>query len=342
LLLTPISSPDVLARFPQLKDPNVVYPGFPASQKLNQALRPYPQWLGIPPFLGPPLGTTWYDSLQAKITKRYSHGLDMQASFTWQKEETLGVNSDTSYFTPGTVEINDVFNRASLKQLSALSKPFMLVVSFNYKTPAMNSSTLGLRVLSMALRDWTLGGVLRYQSGNILGTPESNNNLFAQLSRTDNPATFGGANTLYNRNPGVPLFLVDPNSHPDPMQKLSLNPAAWTDAAPGQFGTGAAYYNDFRWQRQPSESLSLGRIFRLGAEDKGRTLQIRAEFMNVFNRVQLPQPSSGGPFSTTPATPQANGNPGGTLSGGWGFVDTIGSRTSMTPRTGQLVMRLNF
>jgi hypothetical protein len=28
-----------------------------ASAKL--ALRPYPQWGGIPPFLGPPLGVTW-------------------------------------------------------------------------------------------------------------------------------------------------------------------------------------------------------------------------------------------------------------------------------------------
>jgi hypothetical protein len=75
---------------------------------LNQALRPYPQWLGIPPFLGRPLGDTWYDSLQAKLPKRYSHGLDVQAAFTWQKELNNGVTSDTSYFTPGTVLINDV------------------------------------------------------------------------------------------------------------------------------------------------------------------------------------------------------------------------------------------
>ena len=100
LLSLPIASPLVTARFPYLQNPNNVYPGFPNSQQLIQALKPYPQWLGIPPFLGPPLGDTWYDSLQAKVTKRYSHGLDVQGAFTWQKELTLGVNSDTSYLTP--------------------------------------------------------------------------------------------------------------------------------------------------------------------------------------------------------------------------------------------------
>jgi hypothetical protein len=53
LLNTQINSPNVIARFPYLANPNNVYPGFPATQTLLQALRPYPQWNGIPPFLGP-------------------------------------------------------------------------------------------------------------------------------------------------------------------------------------------------------------------------------------------------------------------------------------------------
>ena len=85
LLNLPISSPLVLARFPYLANPNNVYPGFPANQPLIQALRPYPQWTGIPPFLGPPSGNTWYDSLQVKLTKRFSHGLSSQVAYTWQK-----------------------------------------------------------------------------------------------------------------------------------------------------------------------------------------------------------------------------------------------------------------
>src|SRR5204862_145506 len=84
---------------------------------LIQALRPHPQWNGVPPFLGPPLGNTWYDSLQAKVVQRLSHGLTVQGTYTWQKEVALGLNSDTSYVTPSPFLINDVFNRNQTKQL---------------------------------------------------------------------------------------------------------------------------------------------------------------------------------------------------------------------------------
>ena len=102
LLTQPISSPAVIAAYPLLANPNNVYPGFPSYNTLTQALRPVPQWVGVPPFLGPPLGDTWYDSLQVKLTKRYSHGLTVNGSYTFQKELVLGVNSATPYFTAGS------------------------------------------------------------------------------------------------------------------------------------------------------------------------------------------------------------------------------------------------
>ncbi len=71
LLNTQINSPAVLARFPNLANPTSVYHrDSPNTQPLLQALRPYPQWNGVPPFLGPPDGNTWYDSLQVKGTQR--------------------------------------------------------------------------------------------------------------------------------------------------------------------------------------------------------------------------------------------------------------------------------
>src|SRR5207302_5713425 len=81
LLTTRISSPAVIGRFPFLANANNVYPGFPATNTLNQVLRPEPQFLGIPGFLGPPLGSTWYDSLQIKVGKRVSHGLSVDGAF---------------------------------------------------------------------------------------------------------------------------------------------------------------------------------------------------------------------------------------------------------------------
>ena len=66
-----------------------------------------------------------------------------------------------------------------------------------------------------------------------------------------------------NRVPGQPLFLVNPNSKFDPTSQLVLNPAAWMEPPFGTFGASAAYFNDFRWQRQPAESMAFGRTFSI-------------------------------------------------------------------------------
>jgi len=355
LLLTPISAPQVIARFPNLANPNNVYPGFPSSLPLIAALVPEPQWYGgIPPFLGPPMGDTWYDSLQIKFTKRFSHGLNAQVAYTWQKELTNGVNSNTSYLTPQDPLINDVYNSSTWKQFSGFDIPQELIIAFSYTTPKWEANMKGGKALSWLTRDWTLSGLLRYQSGLLIRTPPSNNNLLTQLGigPANNPALWGGGTTFYNRVPGVPLFLVDPNSHFDPTKQLALNPAAWTDAPAGTYGQSAPYFNDFRWQRQPAESLGFGRVFRV---KERMTFQIRAEFQNIFNRLFYSTPANGvgifGLPSTNPATVPAYGgsitggsgqvNQQGLLSAGYGFVAYQGG-AGATPRSGQLIARFTF
>ena len=357
LLNLPISSSLVLARFPQLANPDSVYQGFPKNQPLIQAIRPYPQWTGIPPFLGPPLGRTWYDSLQAKLTKRFSHGLSTSVAYTWQKELTLGTNSNSSYVTPSPPLINDVFNYGVDKQVSGFSYPHLLVISFSYTTPKLNADTAGWKALSWALRDWTYSGVLRYQSGQILQTAPSANNLLSNLGRGpgNNPALWGGGYTFMNRVQGQPLFLVDPNSHFDPTKQLVLNPDAWMEPPYGTFGASAPYFNDFRWQRQPAESMAFGRSFRF----KERvSFMVRAEFQNIFNRVFYSITSIGsglgviGAAATFKTTPPAHGNSlsgtSGLLSGGFGYVNWVNSGTFTNygvgpqPRSGQIVARVTF
>jgi hypothetical protein len=97
----------------------------------------------------------------------------------------------------------------------------------------------------------------------------------------------------------------------------------------------AAYYNDFRWQRQPSEALSIGRNFRIAGEDKV-VLNIRAEFQNVFNRLFFSTPSAVNPSAPVTRTIGTN-----LLTGGYGWVNYINGAGSR-PRTGQIVARLTF
>ena len=209
-----------------------------------------------------------------------------------------------------------------------------------------------MKVLSWVARDWTYGGVLTYRSGTLLQSAPSANNLLDNLARgpSNNPAIWGGGYTFMNRVSGQPLFLVDPNSHFDPTKQTVLNPAAWTEPPFGTFGASAPYFNDFRWQRQPSEAMAFGRVFALGKEERYR-LSFRVEFQNIFNRTYYSLPSifTGGVTTTTP-TGHGNSLSGttGLLSSGFGYVNWVNGGTysntgvGPSPRSGQVVARFTF
>jgi hypothetical protein len=120
-----------------------------------------------------------------------------------------------------------------------------------------------------------------------------------------------------------------------------LNPAAWSDVGAGQFGTAPAFLNNYRWQRQPAESMSFGRLFPLTKERKA-TLQIRIEFQNVFNRLFYSSPSATNPEAVVNKTnPFYTGGPTGALSSGFGYVSFVNGAGD-TPRSGQIVARIQF
>src|SRR5204862_635153 len=78
LLNSPMNSAAVTARGFALP-----YPGYPATTTLaNVLLRKYPQYSNVG-LRWAPQGNSWYDSLQMKVTKRYTHGLSLTAAFTW-------------------------------------------------------------------------------------------------------------------------------------------------------------------------------------------------------------------------------------------------------------------
>jgi hypothetical protein len=287
------------------------YAGFPLGSSVAQSLRPYPQFAsGLAP-LWAAQGKTWYDSLQAKVTHRFSHGLDAQYILTWAQEQQQGVELGS---------VNDVFNRSQNKSLSGFSRPLVSTISINYRLPAWGSN----QVLRYAVRDWAIGSILTYASGTPIPAPTSTNNLTTLLFRS----------TYFNRVPGVYPFLQDLNCHCiDPTTTLVLNPAAWTNPADGQWGTAAPYYSDYRYQRRPSESMSLGRVFQIKEQMR---LTVRINFVNIFNRLYMNNPSATGP--TAPTTRNA----AGLLTGGFGFINYVGGSTFAPPRQGTLEMRFSF
>jgi hypothetical protein len=300
LLRATITSPGVVAR-----GFKVPFAGFPTTATLAQALRPYPHFSsGLAPYAAP-LGNTWYNSLQAKVTKRLSHGLDAAYSFTYQKAMTSN-------------NVNDVFNRPNGRGLSPEDQKLQSVISFTYTVPKMNGIN---GILAYALYDWQVGTILTYSSGFPIPAPLANNNLAATV--------FQGTNAI--RVPGVPLFLQDLNSgEVDPRRGFYLNPAAWKDPAQGQFG-GPTTYGDYRFQRRPNEAMNFGRNFRIRERV---TIQARVEFTNIFNRIRPNNPSS-----TNAQTPQTLAASNAAVATGFGAISWQGAAGS---RQGQFVFRLTY
>jgi hypothetical protein len=331
LLTSLISSPQAIA-----KGFVPAYPGMPSNSTVNQQIRPVPQWASGGPssFLGPPSGKTWYDALQTKATKRFSHGLSAQASFVWAHATDLGAGSEAPIFLSYNPVISDVFNPGLAKQLNQLVPPTSLVLSGSYTTPKTPGNSIGARVASRIVRDWQLGWLLRYQNGALIQAPASTNQLESQLSRQGG---FNGAPlNPDNRVAGVNPLVADPNCGCfNPQTTQILNPNAWTDPGSGQWGASAPFTNGYRWQRQPAESMSFARNFPFGKEGRFN-FQFRMEFQNVFNRTFLSAPATGSTGITTALT-TANG----VLTGGYGYINTVGGAGSQ-PRSGQAVLRVTF
>jgi hypothetical protein len=319
LLGDTLSNAAVIGRYGNI----VPYSGYAATNTLINALRPYPQFSTID-VLNSPTGGTWYQSLQMKGTKRLSHGLQVNGTFTWSK--TLQAIRPNLYVQ-------------SVKSFSPFDQPFLFNANILYTTQKWFNN----RIASAVTKDWQLGAFLQYGSGFPLLAPAATNTNY-----------IGGSEDF--RVPGQPLFLKNLNCGCiNPYTDVVLNPAAWTVPINGAFGPATGtYYGDFRTARYPSENFNVGRNFRVGREGR-YNLQVRAEFVNIFNRMEL-----GAPITTNP-TAAVTRNGFGQLSGGFGVINetvanfqnapsvtsnpATGASTGQlyqNPRTGTIIARFSF
>lgn len=135
--------------------------------QVQQALRPFPQYAFIATDCClQNVGHSSYDALVASVERRFSQGLNLQASYTWSKTIT---NADSIIgVTNGVQQEQDPFNGKSQKAISNQDIPHTFVVSYLYQMPFgkdrkyFNSDNLLTRTL---LSGYEIGGVQRYQSG---------------------------------------------------------------------------------------------------------------------------------------------------------------------------------
>ena len=322
LLADPLSSVAVQQFLSTQGISNILpYSGFPTSQSLQAALYPYPQYGAIEP-ASAPTGDSMYNSLQVKGTKRLSHGFQAGGSFTYASSVTR-VQGRQDYWNPSS-------------SVWALQNIPPMDLNFNaiYTIPR---ASFFPKWLNQITKDWQIGFFANYQSGTFLTPPTSTVNANYQTSEDIRVA-------------GQPLYTagVNPNNQStyNPWFTQVLNPAAWAPCPVNANCMAAGnLYKDFRAPRTPTENGNLARNFRI---KERMNFQIRGEFVNVFNRLLMPQPGT-----TNPQAAPAKNNLG-IYTTGFGVIPayfapntapnlpTMSTSPYLESRQGTLIGRFSF
>jgi hypothetical protein len=142
---------------------NPFYPLLPktnlaaATVARSQLLKPYPQFSGISSAQN--VGYSWYHSLQTRIEKRFSAGLNASLSYTWSKTmEAL------SYLNPTDTSLEEV--------ISSQDRTHRLAITAMYELPFGRGKRFrgpSNAIVAKTISGWQMQGIYTAQSGPALG-----------------------------------------------------------------------------------------------------------------------------------------------------------------------------
>jgi hypothetical protein len=257
------------------------YPNFVAnfggSATVAQALVPYPQYSYI--FNNfEALGTTYYQSAQLEIEKRFSNGLSFLVGYTLSH---LMDNTSSGFgsFTSGGI---NKYNQSPEWATSNSDEPQTLKASGTYELPiGPGKKYVNNRTWGNLVGGWQVGWILDYEDGGSTGPGENGEPFPNGFDRPD-------------RAEGVSLSTASTSHIKDCfIQKVCSpvwNPAAFT-LTPSQFVIGNAKrsYGEMRNPGIAVENLNARKHFYMGERFQG-ILQV--DYFNAFNRTQFNSPDT--------------------------------------------------
>jgi hypothetical protein len=226
-----------------------------------------------------------YNALEMMLQKRFSHGLQFQAAYTFSRSI-----DDGSTFE----ETLDPFNYRASRGLSLFNSKQRFVVSYDWELPIRKYSGFAGRVLD----DWEVSGITQFQSGfpirlNTEDDTELINSLF--FLGTEAPSLIAPFQKLDPRKTYTNLGLTTPGYwfNPADFATEATDPGAPVPPL-GSFNNGTQRTiccgpGLIDWDFSVHKKISLSET---------KYLQFRAEIFNVFNRTNYSNPDGG--FSDGP------------------------------------------
>ncbi len=220
-----------------------------------------------------------FNSLQVTVRKQLSHGLQMQASYTWSRAfitQPFGIN--TAPYLAHFYEPNNNY------------RPQRLVINYLWNLPTGHPKG----ALRHLVADWSLSGVTTIQGGQNLSITDTLGSIF-----------FGGAGLT-----GSTGNICPGKTYPDLLSSGSLQDRVTSGLSGGTgyftetsskangilcatpaIGNGRGFGNMgggvVLGPGQNNWDMALAKLFTL---HEANTLQFRAEFFNTFNHTQFATP----------------------------------------------------
>lgn len=272
----------------------------PGSTLSTDARRPYQPYTSI--VQGTAAGNAWYHSLQLSLEKRLSHGFTILANYTLShSNDNLPAGADVTspMLNAGFVMPPTFQNFKSLDQgPSDFDYRHVFIVSYVWQLPSLSKMN---RLVREVAGGWELSGITSAQTGGPLTI----------LAGADRSQTGIGMDhgQLVSQN----IYTSGPCANQAPCVNF-LAPSSFALPALGTFGNLAK-----GTLRGPGLlNFDVG-IFKQFPITERFSFQLRAEFFDMFNRVNF-------------------NNPGTTVSSG-AFASILSARD---PRIGQLALKIFF
>jgi Carboxypeptidase regulatory-like domain/TonB dependent receptor len=282
-------------------------------------------------------GASWYNALDVSLTKRFSHGLQFLASYTWASALETDPGYADGLLDGGSLQGNQTAH--SNYGFDNFIRPQRLVLSYVYQlpSPANHFSAMG-----RALSGWSVAGVTTFQSGQRLTISETNElNAFGIASTDQDRAQVTGC----TRDQLVTQGSVKSRLG-GPGQKKYFNTSCFTTPPPviGADGLATAFGNggigNVAGPAQQDFDISIIKNIPFGHSD-ARRAEFRAEFYNAFNKTSfaLPSPVDAGSVCLVGVDClQTTGTVGFNADPGFGVLTT----TSVAPRIIQFALKVYF
>jgi Carboxypeptidase regulatory-like domain len=280
-------------------------------------------------------GYSNYNSLQVTVRHQFSHGLSMQAAYTWDKDLS-------TIFYSNTANINEALNMGAQYGRVSFDRPQRFVVNYSYDLP-FGKDMAGVK--GKLVSGWSVSGITIAQSGDPLTFTQSGGALAAS------GAAYGTSTTSYLDGVSTAQYCPGFNNgnilaKGSTISKVGTNPTNGTGyfnlagfcPAPvvpygdptatdfGNSGIGAVLGpGQFNWDISILKNTKITERVRM---------QFRTDFYNAFNHPQFADPG-GSTFGTVGFEDITGTTPAGA-------EDVAMTHTNVNPRLIQFGLKFNF